>query len=108
MKKQILASILCAITLLTASNAYADKPFVEEETIPFVLAPQAPPSHELEIATPKPGPDFSWIKGHWHWNNQWTWMKGHWSKLPHPGATWMNGYWVQKPHGWIWVHGHWE
>jgi hypothetical protein len=75
----------------------------------YMLTPEAPPTKKPEQASQSPGPDHTWVEGHWVWNNKWHWEEGSWEKKPHKQAAWVQGHWKHKPSaGWVWIDGHWE
>ncbi len=75
----------------------------------YMLTNEAPPTKRPEQASQSPGPDHTWIEGHWVWNNKWHWEEGRWDKKPHTQAAWVQGHWKHKPStGWVWIDGHWE
>jgi WXXGXW repeat (2 copies) len=109
MKKIIVSLTLLSCTLMTLPLQAHKEIIIAEQTTNYVVVQQAPPADIVEVQDTKPGPEYSWIKGHWKWeNNKWAWHKGGWTLLPHPEAQWVVGYWQKKHHGWIWVEGHWE
>ncbi len=105
MKKLILLPLL-GLTFLVCQGVSAVE--VIEENEPYTIVKEAPPKETEEVITTAPGPNYSWIKGHWRWDGRWVWVPGHWAGRPHPNATWVSGHWVNRPHGWVWIRGHWE
>jgi hypothetical protein len=94
-----LALTLGGGALIGATNASA---------FALIIAPSAPPAVIVETASPAPGPEWSWIAGHWDWRGRWVWEHGYWTKRPHPGAVWVGGAWVIRGGGWVWVEGRWR
>jgi hypothetical protein len=61
-------------------------------TAPLVVAdPVAVPAAEVFEAGPPPPPVVEVVP-----------------PAPFVGAVWIGGTWVVRPHGWVWVRGHWR
>jgi hypothetical protein len=77
---------------------------------PAVVVYSTPPALIVEQQGPAPGPQFSWIAGHWSWNGRWVWMRGEWRHHPHwhEGGGWVAGRWEARNGGNVWMEGHWR
>jgi len=72
------------------------------------LVPAPPPRLAVEVPPPAPGPEFTWLPGHWEWTGRrYAWIEGRWVVAP-PDAEWEDGRWMKRPRGWIWLPGHWR
>lgn len=92
-----------------------------------VLVVRRPPPPRVEIITARPGPDYTWIRGHWSWGgNDYVWAAGRWDRPVRPTARedrrdagrghddrgsrparWQEGRWQHVRGGWVWQPGHW-
>ncbi|MGH7590439.1 MAG: YXWGXW repeat-containing protein, partial [Gemmatimonadales bacterium] len=46
-----------------------------------VVIVRRPPPDRVEIVTARPGPDYTWIHGHWNWSgNDYIWVGGRWDR----------------------------
>jgi hypothetical protein len=74
-----------------------------------MVAPQAPPPLRTEPFVPAPGPDYTWIDGHWNWiDGHYVWKSGHWA-VRRPGYHWVPPGWALGTDGrWHQQDGHWE
>jgi hypothetical protein len=76
------------------------------DSAPTVKEP--PPRPQIELLGKPPGPDVTWLPGHWEWDGDWTWRAGRWIAIPAPNASWVPGRWVRQDDGWVWVEGFWR
>lgn len=86
-----------------------------------VLVVRRPPPDRIEIVTARPGPDYTWIRGHWSWSgSDYVWVGGRWDRPVRPvvqgrrpdardrrPARWQDGRWKHVRGGWVWQPGHW-
>jgi len=74
-----------------------------------MVAPQAPPPPLTEPFVPAPGPDYTWIDGHWNWiDGHYVWKSGHWA-VRRPGYHWVPAGWDLGTDGrWHQYSGRWE
>lgn len=85
-------------------------PVVYDDDPPYAYTREAPPTTEVEVPPPAPGPDFVWVAGEWAWNpaGRWEWRAGRWARAE-PGSVWVPGRWEQRDEGrFAHVKGHWE
>jgi hypothetical protein len=72
------------------------------------LAPQPPPTPQVESPGPPPSPNAVWIAGHWLWRGgRYDWVAGRWENAP-PGASYIPGRHKQTGQGWVWEPGRWR
>ena len=120
MRRVLLAA---GAVLLLSGPTFADEVTIEKKTITreepdsgstlstVVVAPNPPPPPRAEVAPPAPGPDLTWVPGHWTWNTQgrdFVWLQGRYVEPPRAHAAWVPGHWVQRESGWVWEDGHWD
>jgi len=84
----------------------------------------APPAAPTEVIPPSPGSGYTWIAGHYEFQNgAWTWRPGQWyagsvRPMPSPitetpgtpareSARWVPGHWAFVGNDWVWVKGQW-
>jgi len=49
-----------------------------------------PPSREVRILPPRPGPEFVWVGGYWYpERNHYKWHAGYWTRPAYPAARWV-------------------
>jgi len=73
-----------------------------------VMVEAAPPPERAEVQPPPPGPRFTWVRGHWHWNShEWLWIPGHWDAA-RPGYEYVHGHWERRGPHWVWIDGYWR
>jgi hypothetical protein len=109
------ASLLLATAVTGAAHAQSYPPPSYPAPPPAeIVVPGPPPPPRFE-AVPPPPPRFArraaWQPGHWRWNRHrqvWAWVPGRYVERPRHAVLWEAGHWVQRPHGWVWVPGHWR
>ncbi|MCF7857761.1 MAG: hypothetical protein K9N07_00345 [Candidatus Cloacimonetes bacterium] len=70
----------------------------------------APPRNKTEIRSERPGENYVWVEGRWHWDHKkdnYVWIRGHWMKKK-KGNIWIPGSWERTRRGWIWTEGYWK
>ena len=90
------------------AGAWIAEAQVVEETPGELVATVAPPApyQETILIETRPGPNYTWIHGHWSWHGHWVWEHGHWH-VNRPGNLWVNGHWEARAGRWHWVEGSW-
>jgi len=128
----VAVSMLGACTTRTVTHEVVrEQPIVQQQ--PVVVAQAQPavvervvqmPTAPQEAIPPSPGPGYSWVAGHYEWNNQWIWQPGTWRAgtirpMPSPivetpgmspatATRWIPGYWTIVNNDWLWVRGQWQ
>jgi len=75
----------------------------------LISTPQAPPPLREEPQPPRPGETFTWVPGHWSFDeNGFIWVSGEWREVPEPGFVWVAGEWMRKPDGYVFLPGYWD
>ena len=91
----------------------------------FVIEERVMPTLKMEVVPTAPGGGWSWVPGHWAWNQRaWVWLPGHYVRgvvppmpapvaelrppCPGPGWFWVRGHYVWEGNHWEWRHGHWD
>ncbi len=82
-------------------------PPVVSQPAPVIVA-QAPPAPAQEVVVASPGVGYVWVPGYWSWQGRWVRVSGAWVARPHAHAVWVPGYWAHRPHGYVWIGGHWR
>ena len=91
-----------------------------------VIQERVMPGEKVEIIPARPHPNWSWVKGHWRWNDgrrEWVWVSGRWIEHaapampeiivetppppPSPKHFWVRGHWAWEGDRWAWMKGHW-
>ncbi len=68
------------------------------------------PAPPVETRTAQPGPQYTWIPGHYEWHRseqRYVWVPGKWI-VPPAGYVWVPGRWETRPEGAVWVDSHWR
>lgn len=96
------AALVLAIAACRTSGEQPTESIVVDEWIDF-------PDLRDEEVTPSPGPDHTWVPGHWNrTRTDWEWIPGGWTKPPHHRAHWAPGHWREDTSKWRWVKGSWR
>ena len=96
MLKKIFSSLVLSVFIISSFGCVVYRPH------------DPPPAPRRDIRTPRPGPKYFWVKGHWEWRGgKYVWVNGHWSRKK-PGKVWVAGHWEKRGGRWIWVKGHWR
>lgn len=70
---------------------------------------RAPPKLRSEQKPHRPGRDFLWIQGFWHWQgNDWDWVPGRWERPIEPGARWVKARYAREGSAYRYEPGHWS
>jgi hypothetical protein len=70
---------------------------------------RVPPKLRSEERPHRPGRDFVWIQGFWHWQgNDWGWIPGRWERPNDRGARWVKARYAREGSGWRYEPGHWS
>ena len=70
---------------------------------------RAPPRLRSEQRPPRPGRDFLWIHGSWHWQgNDWDWVPGRWERPNDHGVRWVKARYVREGRVYRYEPGHWS
>jgi YXWGXW repeat-containing protein len=68
-----------------------------------------PPEPRHERRGPRPGHDFVWVSGFWHWDGgRWDWVPGRWERPAAPSAYWIAPKYIHSEGGYIYEPGHWS
>ena len=74
----------------------------------YIRARVAPPVEQVEVIPAAPGPNYFWIRGHWHWENgRHVWIPGHYEGH-RTGSRWVPARWAANGPEWELIPGHWE
>lgn len=69
----------------------------------------APPRLRSERRPERPGRDYAWAQGFWHWQgNEWTWVPGRWDRPEQRGVRWVRARYVREGRSWRYEPGHWS
>jgi len=73
------------------------------------VAHTAPPSLRREQRPSRPGREFTWVQGFWHWQgNDWAWIPGRWDRPNDRGSRWVQARYAREGGGWRYEPGHWS
>ena len=91
-----------------------------------VIQERVMPGEKVEIIPARPHPNWTWVKGHWGWEDrarEWIWRPGRWVEhaappmpeiivetpppAPSPRHFWVRGHYVWTGDHWQWMRGHW-
>jgi hypothetical protein len=114
-RRSLLAWLAGGALAAAASSAFADQ---------LVIRERAMPPLKVEVVPERPHPGWSWVKGHWRWEDRdWVWAPGHWidhaappmpeivvetpPPPPSPREFWVRGHWVWEGDRWQWRRGRW-
>ena len=99
MKNVIITTVLVACFTLLSTASFSQ-----------VVVKVKPAEPTLTVYQPaKPGPNYVWIDGHWHWSkkkDKYIWVDAQWIKKK-KNKTYVKGHWKKTAFGWKWVPGHW-
>jgi hypothetical protein len=75
----------------------------------MVVHEAPPPPREEQPPTSAPGPNETWIAGHWEYqSDHYVWLSGHMEVKPQPAAEWVAGHWENRSDGYVYVNGYWK
>ena len=73
------------------------------------VAQNAPPKMRSEHKPSRPGHDYLWVQGFWHWHgNGWDWVPGRWDRPEAHGAKWVKARYVREGSVYVYQPGHWS
>lgn len=98
---------LLLATLASAALAQAP-PIPPLPPLEIRIATAAPPSPRREVVRARPGPQFDWVEGAWHWEDGWVWIPGRWIVRPTVEAKWVRASYAKVDGGWKYVPPHWS
>jgi hypothetical protein len=112
MRKNVHAS-LAALTLMLLTSLPATAQVEARVDVPLPgleihVGRTAPPRLRREHRPPRPGRDFLWLPGSWHWQERdWIWVPGRWDR-PNGRARWVRARYAREGSIWRYVPGHWS
>lgn len=69
----------------------------------------APPRLRNERRPERPGRDYTWAQGFWHWqDNDWGWVPGRWDRPEQRGVRWVRARYAREGNVWRYEPGHWS
>src|SRR5262249_24071588 len=79
------------------AGRWVEEAQITEERPGLLVATAAPPAPYAEsiIVETRPGPDYTWIHGHWAWHGHWVWEHGHWH-VSRPRHWYVQGRWAAR------------
>ena len=73
------------------------------------VAHNAPPRTRSEYRPSRPGRDYLWVRGFWHWHaSGWDWVPGRWDRPDTHGAKWVKTRYVRQGAAYVYQPGHWS
>ncbi len=73
------------------------------------VAHAAPPRMRREHRPSRPGEDYIWIQGFWHWHGSgWDWVPGRWERPDAHGVTWVRARYLHEGSAYVYQPGHWS
>lgn len=101
------ATATLALALLFSQEAASQVP-PPLPSLEIRIATAAPPPLRREVIVARPGPQFVWVAGGWHWADEWVWMPGRWIVRPAADANWVRASYVKVDGGWRYMPPHWS
>jgi WXXGXW repeat (2 copies) len=111
-------STLIGVSVLSGCTTVVRAPAAQAR---IVYRDMPPPQVETIPAPPAVG--YSWVPGHWMWQNGWVWKRGHYVTVnvpamptvieeritiaPSPAHVWVRGHWHWGGNAWVWANGRW-
>ena len=73
------------------------------------IAHSAPPKARSEHRPGRPGRDYVWVDGFWHWEgSRWGWIPGRWDRPTEHGAKWVKARYAREGSVWRYEPAHWS
>ena len=73
------------------------------------VANNAPPALRHEHKPSRPGSDYLWVQGFWHWHGSgWDWVPGRWDRPDVHGVRWVKTRYVREGGSYVYQPGHWS
>jgi hypothetical protein len=73
------------------------------------VANNAPPAMRHEHKPSRPGSDYLWVQGFWHWHGSgWDWVPGRWDRPDVHGVRWVKTRYVREGGSYVYQPGHWS
>jgi hypothetical protein len=105
----IATMMFMAITSLPATAQVGVRVDVPLPELEIHVGHSAPPRLRSEVRPERPGREFSWIPGFWHWQaTGWAWIPGRWERPSERGARWVRARYAREGSGWRYEPGHWS
>ena len=106
--KSIATMTLLALTSLPATAQVGVRADVPLPGLEIHVGHTAPPRLRSERRPHRPGRDFVWIPGFWHWQDgDWVWVGGRWNR-PDGRARWVRARYAREGSVWRYEPGHWS
>ena len=113
MLKKVLTSIatmtFVGLTSLPAAAQVSVQFNVPLPGLEIHVANNAPPAMRHEHKPSRPGSDYLWVQGFWHWHGSgWDWVPGRWDRPDVHGVRWVKTRYVREGGSYVYQPGHWS
>ena len=111
--KKVLTSIatmtFAGLTSLPAAAQVSVQFNVPLPGLEIHVANNAPPAMRHEHKPSRPGSDYLWVQGFWHWHGSgWDWVPGRWDRPDVHGVRWVKTRYVREGGSYVYQPGHWS
>jgi hypothetical protein len=107
--RSIAVMAFAALTSLPAAGQVDLRFGIPLPDLEIRVGTRAPPQILSERKPRRPGNDFLWIKGSWHWqSDDWAWRPGRWERPDKRGLSWVKARYARDGNAWRYEPGHWS
>lgn len=103
------AMALLLLTSMPAAGQVSVRVDIPLPGLEIRVAHRAPPQVRREVKPRRPGRQYVWINGFWHWHHtDWVWVPGRWERPSYRNARWINARYVREGAAWRYEPAHWS
>jgi len=107
--KSIATMTFVGLTSLPATAQVSVQVNVPLPGLEIHVAHQAPPKYRSEQKPHRPGKDYLWVQGFWHWHGSgWDWVPGRWERPVDHGVKWVKPRYAREGSYYVYHPGHWS
>ena len=113
MLKHLLTSIatitFVGLTSLPAAAQVSVQVNVPLPGLEMHVAQSSPPRMRSQHRPSRPGSDYLWAQGFWHWHGSgWDWVPGRWDRPDAHGVKWVKARYQHEGSAYVYQPGHWS
>lgn len=107
--RSVAAMTFAALASLPAAAQVGVRVDVPLPGLEIRIGHRPPPRFRSESRPYRPGRDYVWIRGFWHWQgDDWVWIPGRWERPVDRSSRWVRPRYVRDGRVWRYEPGHWS